>query len=125
MNIRSIFRFIVCIMLAVFLEYIITFDGKSGWENYEVKTMDLQEFYSASYENIEYSEDGITIHNYDEVSIINDCDIPLKSMSISISSKDVIKGKVLLKDEGMKHYWQYATSFCLYGGGKSDNDIFS
>lgn len=127
MLIRNIFRFMICIMLAVFLEYMITYESKGAYENYEVRKMDLKKFYSSSYENIGYSEEGMNIHNYGEVAIMNDCNVALKSMSINVSCKDVIKGRVLLKDEGTKQYWQYGTEFCLLsgGGGEQNNNIFS
>lgn len=116
----------LCIVFAFTLEFILTYSDKSAYQNYEEKQLDLGKFYSSSMENIQFSTDGINIHNFEEVSMIYDGDLPLKSISINLTCKSVIKGQVLLKDEGMKQYWQHGTQFHLLpGGGTSYTTTFS
>ena len=107
----------LCIVFAFTLEFILTYSDKSAYQNYEEKQLELGKFYSSSMENIQFSTDGINIHNFEEVSMIYDGDLPLKSISINLTCNSVIKGQVLLKDEGMKQYWQHGTQFHLLPGG--------
>lgn len=118
MTVIKITRLIgLCIILAIAVEAVITYSDKSVYENYEEKELELEKFYSSSQELIQFSANGIEVHNYEEVSIIQDCNMALKSLSVKLTCKGVVKGQIFLKDEGMKQYWQHGTQFNLLPGG--------
>lgn len=127
MTVIKITRLIgLCIILAIAVEAVITYSDKSVYENYEEKELELEKFYSSSQELIQFSANGIEVHNYEEVSIIQDCNMALKSLSVKLTCKGVVKGQIFLKDEGMKQYWQHGTQFNLLpGGGTGHTTTFS
>lgn len=115
--------FILCLCSSIIIECVIFSNEKIKYRNFEEKELPLDTLYSSEYENITYSNENIIINSFDDVSLISDIVLNTRNISINITSEKGIQGKILIKDDGMKEYWQYAKEFYLSPGENITTNI--